>query len=272
MDQESKLRAMFSTVLEAPWLAKQRFEHGLVTLLKDAESADELEAVQHVLKALTYCTSEDLVAASQEAATQILSGWCLNPIDTLVVGLAERSKTCGSGAYLRAIEVALPRKWGEHGVFWTPFDSAFRQRNGRKNLVVIDDFIGTGEKITKKIDALKANPNTQSYRIHICCFAAMSKGAAAVSSQVDGDLLVHRYFDRCISDKAVDPRKTLLAAGMSALEGKIFDHPGKYNFGYMQSEAAFYLEGFNIPNNNFPLLWADEYADKRPRTPLFARR
>ncbi|MCV2421339.1 hypothetical protein [Paucibacter sp. DJ2R-2] len=263
---------MFNTILEAPWLRKQRFEHGLTTLLTDAASDDELEAVQHVLKNLSYHTSADLVAAADEAAAQILSGWCLEPRDTLVVGVAERSKTCGSGAYLRAIELALPREWGAHNAFWTPFDSAFRQSHGREHLVIVDDFIGTGEKITNKVAALKANPKTRSYNIYVCCFAAMSKGAAKVDGLVNGDLLVHHYFDRCISDKTVDPKKASLAAGMGSLEGKIFNHPGKYSFGYMQSEAAFYLEGFNIPNNNFPILWVDEYADKKPRAPLFARR
>ena len=34
-----------------------------------------------------------------------------------------------------------------------------------------------------------------------------------------------------------------------------------YNFGYGQSEALFWIEGANIPNNVFPIFWWETYAD-----------
>lgn len=272
MERSAKLSAMFSTILAAQWIAKERYGEALVTLLDEANTQTELNTLKYILEKLTYCNSEDLTLGSIEAAEQIVSGWALRPQDTLIVGVADGAKTCGSTAYLRAIQTQLPREWSQSPVIWTAFDCAFRKRDTHANLVIVDDFIGTGEKISKLIAKLLANPKTASYKIHVCCFAAMRSGASVVSSLVAGDVLVHRQFDRCISDTAADPTKTQMLKDMSALEANIFTKPGTYSLGYMQSEAAFYLEGFNIPNNNLPVLWWEEYADKTPRRPLFARR
>jgi len=272
LDKAEKLKAMFSTIVAAGWLAKERYGDGLIALLEDAENEAELSSLTYLLKALDYRTSNDLTLGAKEAAQQILIGWSLTPRDTVVVGVANGPKTCGSTAYLRAVETELPREWAQGTSMWTTFDSAFRKQDGRANLVIIDDFVGTGEKLSKLIEKLRSYPKTSAYKIHICCFAGMSAGAAALSALIGGEILVHCQYNRCISDRTIDPLKSELLGSMTSLEGKLFTKPGAYSLGYKQSESAFYLEGFNIPNNNFPVLWWNQYADAQPRPTLFPRR
>jgi len=272
MNTEKQLDAMFQTLLEVDWLRKERFRDGLTTLLKEAVADEELEAAQHVLKNLTYCRSADLVDAGREAAKQIVDGWRLSPDDTNIVGVAERGKTCGSSAYLRCIETSLPRAWSAGGGIWTTTDAAFRHRNDRANLVIVDDFVGTGEKLTGLLDRLQKNPKTNSYKVHVCVFAAMETGWDNVSSAVDHRFIAHRVIQKCISDLLKEPKRTELLLAMENLEKNIFTKAGDYSLGYKKSEASFYLEGFNIPNNNFPVLWWEKYANNTERRTLFSRR
>ncbi len=272
MNSDKQLNAIFMTLLEVEWLRKERFRDGLTTLLKEAAADEEFEAIQHVLKKLTYCRSDDLIAASSEAAKQIVEGWRLTPGDSLIVGVAERGKTCGSTAYLRCIETSLPRTWSASNAVWTTTDAAFRHRNQKPNLIIVDDFVGTGEKLTALLSRLSANPKTASYTVHVCAFAAMEAGWDHVSAGIDQRFIAHRVLQKCISDLLQEPKRSSLLSAMLNLEKGIFNKPGDFNLGYMKSEASFYLEGFNIPNNAFPVLWWEQYANQTERKTLFSRR
>lgn len=272
MDVDKRLEAMFTTLLEVKWLMKERFRNGLSTLIKEAGAANELEAVQHVLKELTYCGSDDLVLAGNEAAKQIEYGWRLTPDDTLIVGVANGPKTCGSTAYLRCVETSLSRAWSTSNCVWTTIDAAFRKRQAHTNLVIVDDFVGTGEKLVDLLGRLHRNPKTATYVVHVCTFASMEAGWDAVSVTVGGRFIAFRVLQRCISDLLEEPKRSEFLSAMTTLEKSFFSKPGDYSLGYKKSEASFYLEGYNIPNNNFPVLWWDQYADRTTRSTLFSRR
>lgn len=231
MMHDQRLNAAFQTLIELDWLRKEQFRHGFMTLLSDAVQAKELEAVQHVLKNLTYCTSANLVTAGAEAANQIISGWKLTSHDTIIVGVSERSKSCGSTAYLRNIEVSLPLGWSTGDNIWTTFDSVFRHRNNRANLVIIDDFVGSGLKLTKLIDTIQQNPKTNSYKIHVCAFAAMEAGWDKVSDAVSSRFLAHCVMKKCISDLLTEPKRGEILSAMTSLEKHIFNTPGTYSHG-----------------------------------------
>jgi hypothetical protein len=119
------LDTAFSLMIKVRWLSQESYRAGTLTLLRECTTIQQLDAVQHVLEKLKYCTSRDLQEAAIDAADAILNGWQLLPQETLVVGLAEGSKTCGSTAYVRAIEVNLPRSWADS--IWTTFDSAYHR-------------------------------------------------------------------------------------------------------------------------------------------------
>jgi hypothetical protein len=272
MDAEKKLEAMFMTTLDAKWLMKERFCNGLKTLFNEANTDDELEVVKHVLKTLTYCQSEDLVQAGAEAARQIEDVWKLSPRDTIIVGVAKQGQTCGSTAYVRCIENSLPRGWSSEKSIWTTIDSAFQERNDRVNLVVVDDFVGTGEKLASLFERLRKSSNTSTYIVHACTFAAMECGRNHLDEALDQRFIAHLVLQKCISDLLQEPQRSAMLSAMVSLEGKIFSKPSEYSLGYKKSEASFYLESFNIPNNTFPVLWKDTYANRAQRAALFSRR
>ncbi|WP_124475704.1 phosphoribosyltransferase-like protein [Burkholderia cepacia] len=270
MTEEERLNRMFSLITQLKWLSAERYRDGTVGLLKECSTVEEFEAVEHVLKDLKYCNSSDLDAAAASAAKQIQNGWGLTPENTILVGLAEPDKTCGSTAYLRAIENKLPRTWGNS--LHVTFNAAFRHRNNKQNLVLVDDFIGTGDKLNKRIERLINNPKTASYEIHIAAFAGMIDGIATLLPSTKNRATAEILLDKSISNNAPAGNIDRLTRNMQSLETKIFCHPGKYNFGYGQSEAAFFVEAANIPNNNFPILWWEKYADDTERPTLFTRR
>jgi hypothetical protein len=270
MQDNERQNRLFTLATTIGWLTRERYRDGTLGLLAECTTIEEFDAVEHVLRNLKYCNSSDLADGALHASRVITQKWNLNPANTILVGLAESNKLCGSTAYVRAIEISLSRDWSSS--ISPNFDTAFRHRKGKANLIIVDDFIGSGEKMMKKIDALIRNPKTNDYKLHIITFAGMSTGLSLIQEKVEDNLHAHISLEKAISANASEERSKLLTSGMSSLEEKIFSQPGKYSFGYRQSEAAYFLEAANMPNNNFPILWWDLYADEKSRATLFTRR
>lgn len=270
MTEEERLNRLFSLMVDVKWTNSERYRNGIIGILKECETAEEFEVVEHVLSGLLYCTSSDLDAAASNAANVIQQVWGLDPSNAILVGLAEPNKTCGSTAYVRAIETKLPRSWSDD--IHTNFASSFRHREGKKNLVIVDDFIGSGEKILTRIKRIIENPKTSDYVIHVIAFAGMNFGVGEIAKVIENRIRTGKTLNKCISETQPSDKAGRLLDKMQSLEAKIFNKPNCYSFGYKQSEAAFFLEAANIPNNNFPILWWDKYADESERATLFTRR
>lgn len=272
MNDQEKLLKLFNLTLNVKWLHNERYAIGTTSLFSEISTEESFKAVEHVLKNLRYCTSMDVDLGGQQLAQHIEKVWNLSHEDTIIVGLAEPKKTCGSAPIVRAIEIKLPRLWS--GSINTEFAAAFRLRNGKKNLIIVDDFIGTGDKISKRIARLKSNPKTLDYNIYVLSFASMREGLLALSknTKLNG---IKSYIElgKCISDSSMVYDANAMLGEMRNLERNLFDSASSdFSLGYMASEAAFYLEAANIPNNNFPILWWEKYRDGTERKTLFARR
>lgn len=261
----------FELCVANQWLAAERYRSGLASLLSECAREEELHAIRQVLRQVRYCRSSDIMVAAAEAAHAIVGSWKLSAAETLIVGMAESNKFCGSIPYLRALQVELPSSWipSTH----PNFDTAFRHRNGRGYLVLVDDFIGTGDKLATKITRLRENPKTMSYKIFVVTFGGMDVGLTRIADLVDNDIYTYIALDKTISSVEPSALAKKLKDGMISLETLIFSDPrSDYSLGYKQSEASFFLEGNNIPNNVFPILWWENYKDDSERPTLFRRR
>lgn len=261
----------FQLCVANEWLAAERYRSGLASLISECVREEELLAIRQVLRQVRYCRSADVMLAAAEAAHAIVESWGLSAADTLIVGMAESNKLCGSIPYLRALQLELSSAWIPS--IHPNFDTAFRHRNGRGCLVLVDDFIGTGDKLATKITRLRENPKTMTYKIFVVTFGGMDAGLTRVADLVDNDIYTYIALGKTISSVEPTELAQKLKEGMISLESLIFsDLKSDYSLGYKQSEASFFLEGNNIPNNVFPILWWENYKDDSERSTLFRRR
>lgn len=271
MSPDEKIEKFFNVMEKLPWIKSERYRNGINTFISDCNTIEEIEIVDHVLSNLKFCTSTDVSNATFEIAKVIQDNWKLTPEDSLIVGVAESNKTCGSIAFIRSIETSLPRTWSSK--LHTNFASAFRHKKENINLVIVDDFIGTGSKLKTKIESIRNNPKTFDYNIFVITFAGMESGIDLISKMVNENIYTNISLSKCIASVVPFQKSQELLSEMLKLESTIFRTPkNQYSLGYGQSETAFYLEATNIPNNNFPILWWDEYANGSTRSTLFARR
>jgi len=142
-----------------------------------------------------------------------------------------------------------------------------QQCKSDSDIILIDDFIGSGDKIIKKIKYL--NTLVQKNIIACVCPVGMKEGVERLREEYPSiTFIVPKLLKKGITDydRNADYRKQIikmLSEGIGIKEIEKF-------LGYNNSEALFSYEKYkNIPNNVFPLFWS---RNKKGIKRLFMRK
>jgi hypothetical protein len=250
------------------WLQRDRFNRGLVHLLRDCKTADQLWLIDTLLSGFRVVNSTELDDFYGMAAQKIVSAWHCTSESSLIVAVCEDDKPDGSQIIIKGIDTRLPRGW--KGSVFTIIKPAFQFDKHR--IVLVDDFIGTGETIEKKLINLKRTAATKSVEAEyfVVVLAGMKQGLDKLRAEVGADH-VHCGIElqKGITEAIPQAERNRAIEAMLELESKLLPpsriprnaREKSYNFGYGQSEALFWIEGANIPNNVFPIFWWERYVD-----------
>lgn len=157
--------------------------------------------------------------------------------------------------------------------------NSFRYRkefiNGKKQIIIVDDFIGSGKTCRSRYKALI---NDFKYQGNILfCFVAGMKDAIDSLKSEGINIYCPYIMEKGISGfyKRQD-EKTARISQMKCLEKQLAPQINatllsEHSFGYGGSEALFCRRNKNIPNNTFPLFWWKEYANGDKRNTLYTR-
>lgn len=144
--------------------------------------------------------------------------------------------------------------------------SSILEKNDWKVLLV-DDFIGTGETAEKAINDLIHDTGIEKSRIIIVVLVAQEPGIRKLESQgISVVCSVSR--DRGISDVYSGKIRQEYIRLMESIEGNIKIRDG-FHFGYKRSEALVTL--IRTPNNTFPVFWEKETINDGSWPAPFAR-
>jgi uracil phosphoribosyltransferase len=124
-------------------------------------------------------------------------------------------------------------------------------------IVLVDDFVGTGKTaincVKTVMQEIQADLEITKDDICVMAIAALSEGVTKLKDDlgviVYSDIIRKKGITDCYSDEEGIEKKEL----MLEIEKKL-KCPGKYSFGFEQSEALITF-GDKTPNNTFPAYW-----------------
>lgn len=244
-----------------------------------------------MLEHFKVLTSADVDELSSLIAEQIESEF--DASITLISAVSSDTKPDGSEIVANALKAKLGKNW-KNSISNTFSESFQANKDHITTYILVDDFIGTGSKIIGLIKDLSTHLQRYSLdgrKIVVATFASMKSGEDAIKNAFPNVSVIsgHTLF-KVISEKIPAALRPKVRDAMIEMEEQIINSwskwkPGQpsddcrsYNFGFNQSEALIWIEGFNIPNNVFPLFWFDSRksptdSKKRiPRRTLFKRR
>ena len=123
--------------------------------------------------------------------------------------------------------------------------------NEKLLIVLVDDFIGTGETALGAVNYLCDKKGINKNKIVVLSLVAQQKGIDAIEA---AGVVVHSHIvrNKGITDNYVDGIRSKYITIMEKIE-KLLNVEEAYQFGYGRSEAL--VKVTRTPNNTFPVYW-----------------
>ncbi|WP_175781034.1 phosphoribosyltransferase-like protein [Burkholderia cenocepacia] len=264
-------RRIFDLVREKVWLESR--DGQLINLLNVCDTERQQELIFDLIARFHYSGDADLRRSAANIAETIRATWGLVAADTKIIAIADKDEADGSQFLTQALRQHFSRDEGWRGAnFLGQITSVASVSSDIKNIVLVDDFIGTGTKISRKFAWTKKKLS----EIGVACDIYMCSMAAMEASRPVLDSLGGKYFSdvwltRGISDHFEGGTLADAISDMHQLENKLEGLPANYCFGFKASESIYYHEPFNVPNNVFPIFWWERWGDLGFGVPLFDR-
>lgn len=259
--------------LEFEWLTYE--PEALYELWCLSDNNEQQHLIEHLIKNFSFIDGRKLNEASRALSAQIESVWNLKPNNTFLVATCGDAKPDGSQSIMQILKNKFSVNWKESN-FYNSLPVGANEIPSNSNIVLVDDFIGTGDTISRKLKYLQSTiekRELQNITIQIISLAAM-----AFSKKVLDDLGVEYYsvhwLQKGINGLIELDKRESATQSMEQLETKLQkNYHGRSlpNFGYKRSEALYALENNNIPNNVFPIFWWPFYKGGHERKTLFRR-
>lgn len=272
---------IYKVLLIQPWLEQKR---QYIEDLIHSECISDLERqlIVDLLVNFTFLETDQISRFSNIAADLISNKWKLKESNTRILGLTHDYEPDSSPIILYTLRTKLFNScWysGRNKKFFTKFDTGlkkFKDDEKSINIVLVDEFIGSGNTIIGRIKEAQAvlnnNESIDDYTFHVCVLAGMEEGINLIQKMGINTFILHEL-KKGISDILKSQKQDDLIKSMLRLES-ILEHDMEVikkrldfepnlkefpSFGYGKAEALYARdEGgsiANTPNSVFPIFW-----------------
>lgn len=268
------------------WLDDSSYDAGLITLLNEFSTTNERDLLFELLDNLKHDRISDKIE-NISILVKHIETLKLDPDKTLIIATAKNSESDGSNAwqYFFKFYLAQHRKWNENCLkpsLVSSYEELERNKHKYNNVILFDDFIGTGETMVKKVLGFKRElkkMNIPQPTVHVFALAGMEFGIQHVNTNLALNVVCPVSLKKGISQKPNNSKndiliKTNLMISMEKKLSRRYKHrpfEGRCSLGYNQSEALYQVQFTNCSNNVFPIFWMTPKGKGNHRNTLFHR-
>ncbi len=268
---EWDFKSIFKLGLQYYWLIT--CDEGFMELWYSTEGdINQKKLILYLIHKFLYVDSKKADDYCEMIAHQITKEWGLQAINTTITAACDNSKPDGSQLMVQKLKNRFPFHWREFD-FSNSLPEALYKLNNNDNLVICDDFVGTGLTIDRKTGyALKVIQERGLVNVHIyvVSFAAMQFSKTAITYP----FYSCEWLLRGISETLTGNDLIIATKIMEKMEDMLKPNIGFQRlpkFGYRRSESLYNYENDNIPNNVFPIFWWKKYKNNKFRIPMFKK-
>lgn len=276
---EGHFSQLLKLCAERPWLLEK--PDALSQLWQESIRANATELMRKLLADFTFVDGSKLESALAQIAQQVCRIWGLDPGETKLFAISDDRAPDGSQGILNALKLAFAAfpGWTEGGNFANSLVGFNKSSANVKQIVLVDDFIGSAHTISRRVDWAKmrlARLDRADSKIYVVGLAGMEDAKYVLTSLAIEGYFAPMWLDRAITDRHPPSLVAEAVQAMIRLERGLAAKCGttelsSLSFGYAKSEATFAVRGYSIPDNVFPIFWWPLSATEQHRAPLFQR-
>ncbi|MDO8035523.1 hypothetical protein O3297_19070 [Janthinobacterium sp. SUN128] len=254
------LKDMMDLFSVQPWLMNLHEE--MVALWNLCETREEQNLVKSLVSKICILdAAKELLAC--RGINQKIQNWNLVPNNTWIVAAANNNEIDGSTAGLQRLKNKIEPADDWHARFVGNIPSAVDKIKDGQNVVIFDDFIGSGDKLIKKrkwLASLLEKRAIVNINYYYIAFSAMKFGFENIENIEEKRIYAHFLLNKGISETYPKDEAEKMIDVMINLESRLgLNYKNKkieqFSLGYGKSEALYCAENDNCPNNVFPILW-----------------
>ncbi|HZV71034.1 MAG TPA: hypothetical protein VFG10_15880 [Saprospiraceae bacterium] len=240
-----------------------------------SDNNEQKSLLESLINNFSFIDSNKLRAAGYLIANHIEKVWNFNSSNTYLSATCDDSKPDGSQSLIQSLKNKFSITWKENN-FFNSLPVAANNIGDNNNLILVDDFIGTGDTIIRKLQYLKntlIERDINGTTIKIVSLATMNFAKDSLNN-LGIDYYSTLWLKKGISELVNEEIRDVAINSMTQLEDKLKKNSNGRrmpNFGYKRSEALFALEAYNVPNNVFPVFWWPYLKDGILRRTIFNR-
>lgn len=255
------------------WLQSE--PDGLFELWCLSDNDEQKSLIKFLIDNFSFIDDNKLAESCKTISDQIVDSWNLSPENTYIIATCDDDEPDGSQSIIQSLKNKFPLDWRAKN-FFNFLPKGLLEIPDNSNIVLIDDFIGTGDTIIDKLDfvALTLNERgVENISIRFVSLASMEFSRLVLDS-LDVEYFSVFWLQKGITELKDNGVRESAIQSMKILEDKLHKSHRENripNFGYKESEALFSLGYNNIPDNVFPIFWWPIYKGGEVRKTLFKR-
>lgn len=246
-------------------------------LFDECQCERSREMLINIVSSFFYLTG-DLYNRALESLAQEVAAQEDFQLKTQIVAMAVDSGTDSSH------EILYNLKFVFSNLGWLDFkgvassSAAYKTytRTGRNNIVVVDDFVGSGQTVInrhKMITAQFRDNNVTDYKVSFKVLVSTQTGLQVVRDagiDITAQYEIKKAIDDFYPEQVAAEYRTLMLA---LEEGLSKEYEGRElpSLGYNGAQAAFCRERANTPNSVFPIFWWPFKANLDARVTILHR-
>ena len=252
------------------WLSKSssKLESTIHTLLTERERRI---LFSKLLRKFVYVDLNSSHENVLKIVYQIEHRWNCDPNHTVIVAARKMCNNHPDGSNILVYNLQDELKRWKNQRFLSVFDIDNKRLINSQNIIVCDDFIGTGGTIDKRIQNLQ-NKFGEDKKIFVVALAAM-KNSKKVLAKYNNVSVYSPVWVACGLNHDSDSKECAIMLNMEELLARKYKNYelDDVSLGYKKSGALYYNEQYRIPNNVYPIFWWGKLSDGSNFDSIFLR-
>lgn len=275
----SVFNILFHLTRKQPWL-EDKADKLQELLFSDCKTEEERELILELLERFTHVSYKKFSELINTLVEDIATDPNLEDKTTQIVAMTGDYSSDSAQFVTYALKAPFEKmKWREH-ITVTNFQRAYKEFNkhGKKhiNIVLVDEFVGSGKTIVDRVNTLKKLFNDHgitNINIYVKAIAASSIGVKK-ARESNVNLTSYLVIEQGISeynDDIVATKKLALMDRLESILSTSYKDRKLPSRGYGGTESLYTRDDGNTPNSVFPIFWWPFFKDNTARETLLIR-